>query len=196
MIHIVTGYSRTPKFLERAYESIKKLDIDYHWYIVTTGSKNHVDVSKYKNTTLITKPGHMAMHTGVSHYYDVVPDTGQWVYALDDDNLIHPNFPVVVPATNNPNCDMIAVGQLYKDKQGVIKERILNTLWDIAIQKIDNGQFLVRRRAVGGLRYWPIYRGDGYFATEMRIVTYESGRHIEVIPQIASYYNAQTELFP
>ena len=189
MIHIVTGLSRTPDFIERAYESIKTLNIEYQWYIVTTNDKAPlIDVSKYKNTTVITKPGEMPMHTGVSYYYDVIPDRGQWVYVLDDDNLMHHNFDLVVPHLQQPDCDMIAFGQ--QQENGSV--RMINSIFDIAIQKIDNGQFMVRRKAVGSLRYWPIYRGDGYFATEMRIITYEAGKSITVLPVNASYYNRQT----
>ena len=189
MIHIVTCLSRTPDFIDRAYESIKALNINYQWYIVTTADKAlSLNFSKYKNTTIIVKPGQMAMHTGVNYYYDVIPDQGQWVYVLDDDNLMHINFNLVEPHTYFPKCDMIVVGQQQENRE----IRYVDGIFNIAIQKIDNGQFLVRRKAVGPLRYWPIYRGDGYFASEIRILTYESGRDITILPVVASYYNRQT----
>ena len=189
MIHIVTCLSRTPDFIDRAYESIKALNINYQWYIVTTADKAlSLNYSKYKNTTIIVKPGHMAMHTGVNYYYDVIPDQGQWVYVLDDDNLMHINFNLVEPHTHSPKSDMIVVGQQQENRE----IRYVDGIFNIAIQKIDNGQFLVRRKAVGPLRYWPIYRGDGYFASEIRILTYESGRDITILPIAASYYNRQT----
>ena len=189
MIHIVTCLSRTPDFIDRAYESIKALNINYQWYIVTTADKAlSLNYSKYKNTTIIVKPGQMAMHTGVNYYYDVIPDQGQWVYVLDDDNLMHINFNLVEPHTYSPKCDMIVVGQQQENRE----IRYVDGIFNIAIQKIDNGQFLVRRKAVGSLRYWPIYRGDGYFASEIRILTYESGRDITILPIAASYYNRQT----
>lgn len=189
MIHIVTCLSRTPDFIDRAYESIKALNINYQWYIVTTADKAlSLNYSKYKNTTIIVKPGQMAMHTGVNYYYDVIPDQGQWVYVLDDDNLMHINFNLVEPHTHSPKCDMIVVGQQQENRE----IRYVDGIFNIAIQKIDNGQFLVRRKAVGPLRYWPIYRGDGYFASEIRILTYESGRDITILPVVASYYNRQT----
>ena len=83
---------------------------------------------------------------------------------------------------------MIVVGQQQENRE----IRYVDGIFNIAIQKIDNGQFLVRRKAVGPLRYWPIYRGDGYFASEIRILTYESGRDITILPIVASYYNRQT----
>ena len=185
MIHIVTAYTRTPEFLDRIYESIKSLNIDYHWYIVTPNSD--LDFTKYQNTTKLVKPDSMPMHTGVNYYYDVIPDTGQWVYILDDDNLIHPNFPIVNNYIHSLNCDMVVFGQQLDSTN----TRYVFNSEGINIQKIDNGQFLLRRTAVGKLRYWPIYRGDGYFATEMRIVTIENGREVMILPIIASYYNAQ-----
>jgi hypothetical protein len=192
MIHIVTAFTRTPDFLDRAYESMKRFNFDYHWYIVTTSDKRLlIDDSKYKNTTVLVKPDAMPMHTGVNYYYDIVPDRNQWVYVLDDDNLMHPNFEYVSHHTKVEECDMIVMDQHLKNNQF----RRLTNIFDITIQKIDNGQFILRRRAVGNLRYWPIYRGDGYFATEMRIVTYEAGRNIAVLPVVGCYYNAQTEIF-
>jgi hypothetical protein len=186
MIHIVTGNTRSFDYLKRAYETIKNLNIDYYWYIVTTSNKQ-INTSGFKNTTNLIKPGSMPMHTGVNYYYDVIPDKGQWVYIMDDDNMLHPNFYLIEPHTKVENCDMIVFGQQLDENNA----RYIESIFDIAIQKIDNGQFMVRRKAVGNLRYWPIYRGDGYFATEMRIVTFEAGRNTTIIPLVASYYNGQ-----
>jgi len=184
MIHIVTCWTRTPDVLDKIYQSLQTLNVEYHWFIM---SAKEVDVSKFKNTTAIDKLGNMPMHTGVNHYYDVVPDTGQWVYVLDDDNLMHNHFSCVGNYINDNSIDIIVMGQRL-DNGGV---RYIEDVNDIAPQKIDNGQFLVRRWAVDTLRYWPIYRGDGYFITEMRILTKERGRGIKLIPIEAAYYNAQ-----
>jgi hypothetical protein len=62
MIHIVTGNTRSFDYLKRAYETIKNLNIDYHWYIVTTSNKQ-INTSGFKNTTNLIKPGSMPMHT-------------------------------------------------------------------------------------------------------------------------------------
>ena len=187
MVHIVTAYTRTFDYLKRAYDTIKGLNIDYHWYIVTTREKQ-IDLTGFKNTTILIKPGNMPMHTGVNYYYDTIPDTGQWVYVLDDDNVLHFNFYLINEHIKNKNCDLIVFAQQV-NKQDV---RLINNVFDITVQKVDNGQFMVRRNAVGNLRYWPVYRGDGYFATEIRILTYECGRNITILPFIASYYNYQT----
>jgi len=189
MIHIVTAYTRTPVFLNRIYKSIEKLNIECHWYIVTT--KKDVDVTNYKNTTVLVKEDGMPMHSGVNHYYDKVEDTGQWVYALDDDNLMHENFTFVVPHTQVPGNDMLVVSQQLKN--GV---RTIENVESIAVMKIDQAQFLVRRSAVSNLRYWLVYRGDGHFAAEMRIKTLEACRGVIILYVVASYYNAQTEIFP
>jgi len=185
MIHIVTCWTRTPDVLDRIYQSLQSLTIPYHWFIVTT--KTDLDASNYQNTTKLIKPDNMPMHTGVNYYYDIIPDTGQWVYVLDDDNIVHHNFNCIGNYINDTGIDIIAVGQKLDDG-GV---RYIETPSDIAPQKIDNGQFLVRRQAVGDLRYWPIYRGDGYFITEMRILTRERSRGVKLIPVEATYYNAQ-----
>jgi hypothetical protein len=188
MIHIVTCWTRTPEVLDKIYQSLQFLqsfNTPYHWYIVTTNSD--LDIVKFKNTTKLIKPISMPMHTGVNYYYDSVPDKGQWVYVLDDDNLIHPSFSFLYNYIQNPIYDMIAVGQQLNENDN----RFILTLSDINIQKIDNGQFLLRRQAVGDLRYWPIYRGDGYFATEMKILITERNKEIGLLPIVATYYNAQ-----
>ena len=185
MIHIVTCWTRTPDVLDRIYQSLQSLTVPYHWFIVTPNTG--IDFSKYQNTTKLIKPDSMPMHTGVNYYYDVIPDTGQWVYVLDDYNLIHPNFSIVDNYIQSPDCDIVVIGQQLNETNS----RFVFTVTDINIQKIDNGQFLVRRHAVNSLRYWPIYRGDGYFATEMRILTTERGRNIAILPVTGTYYNAQ-----
>jgi len=190
MIHIVTCWTRSPEMLDRIYQSLQTITIPYHWFIVTT--RVDLDVSKYQNTTKLIKPDSMPMHTGVNYYYDIVPDTGQWVYVLDDDNIIHPNFSCVGSYIDDTTIDIIVVGQRLE----YWEIRCIENIADIAPQKIDNGQFLVRRWAVDTLRYWPIYRGDGYFITEMKILTRERGRGIKLIPVEATYYNAQHWLRP
>ena len=185
MIHVVTCWTRTPDVLDRIYQSLQSLTIPYHWFIVTP--KTDIDFSSFQNTTKLIKPDIMPMHTGVNYYYDVVPDTGQWVYVLDDDNLIHKNLSIIKTFLEDLKCDIIVLGQQLDPDS----TRVLNNAQDINIQKIDNGQFVLRRAAVGKLRYWPIYRGDGYFITEMRIVTTEKNRGIAMLPVIGTYYNAQ-----
>jgi hypothetical protein len=186
MLHIVTAYTRTADFLIRANESIKNLEWDYEWFIVTTADKL-VSIPKNIKATVLVKPGSMPMHSGPNYYYDTVKDTGQWVLILDDDNLIHPNLNYVVKHTEVSGCDMVVFGQAEPTF-----ERHVDGIFNIAVQKIDNGQFMVKRSAVGNLRYWvPEYRADGYFATEMRIRLFEGGRTITILPIVASYYNGQ-----
>ena len=186
MLHIVTAYTRTPEYLKRIGVSMSSLTIEYKWFIVTT--KDRVSsIPSDINATVLAMPASMPMHSGPNFYYDTIPDEGQWVYILDDDNLIHKNFGSVQKYMSDTECDMLVVGQADQDFI-----RYVCGIQGIAIQKIDNGQFFVRRSAVGKLRYWvPEYRADGYFATEMRILTMERKRKIVILPVVASYYNGQ-----
>ena len=84
------------------------------------------------------------------------------------------------------NSKLIIVSQLYEpDKIRIACEQ------NIIVQKIDMAQFCVKREIVNDLRFWEIYRGDGYFIMELYIRCKENGIQTQILSEIFSYYNAQ-----
>lgn len=184
IMHIVTSSTRRVDFLARCERSIGQHAKGAQWFICTTTDRVTEITELFPKASVLDVGKTMRMQDGINHYYDKISDFGQWVYTLDDDNLIHPNFKTVIDATADVGCDMICFGQQL-DANHVRHP-------EIAIQRIDAGQFVVRRGAVGDLRYWPIYRGDGYFACEIKIRAMEKRRSPMILQEVASFYNAQT----
>ena len=91
LYHIVTRFTRNDiKWLDNCYKSIVNNNINYKWYII--GTKDSIDVSKYKNTIYLRFPDEPNWKNLCNYYLDIVPDEGQWFFILDDDNLLHPKF--------------------------------------------------------------------------------------------------------
>jgi len=186
-LHIVTPCTRSQEFLYRCYESIRKLGIPYTWYIVTEESKNVVvPLDNYENTFHL-KSNLVGWKDMLNYYLNEVEDSGQWMYVLDDDNLMHENFAKLVPYMEYPQIAGMTFSQRL-DKENNVREMTPDS---IVPMKIDQGQFLLRRSDIADLRYWNIYRGDGYFIMEFKIRMTAKGRHILMVNDVASYYNAQ-----
>jgi hypothetical protein len=184
LYHIVTRFTRNDvKWLDNCYKSIINNDINYKWYII--GIDDYVDVSKYRNTIYLKFPDKPNWKNLCNYYLDVVPDEGQWFFILDDYNLLHPNFNQLDKKIQ-PNSKLIIVSQLYEpNKIRIACEQ------NIIVQKIDMAQFCIKREIINDLRFWEIYRGDGYFIMELYIRCKEYEIQTQIIPEIFSYYNAQ-----
>ena len=186
-LHIVTPCTRDQSFLDRCYESIRKLDIPYSWFIVTEESKNvGLSLDNYENTFHL-KSNLVGWKDMLNYYLNEVEDSDQWVYVLDDDNLMHENFTKLTPYMEYPQIAGITFSQRL-DKENNIREMNPES---IAPMKIDQAQFILRRSDIADLRYWNIYRGDGYFILEFKIRMGFKQRQMLVTNQVACNYNAQ-----
>jgi hypothetical protein len=184
LYHIVTRFTRdNEKWLDRCYESILKSNLNYKWYIV--GPNLPSNMTKYKNSNFLHFTQKPNWKNLCNFYFDTVKDEGQWVYILDDDNLMHYNFHLADKKIEHET-ELIIVSQEYEPN----KIRIANEN-NITVQKIDMAQFCVKRSAVGDLRFWEIYRGDGYFIMELYIRCKEYGKKVQIMHEVFSYYNAQ-----
>lgn len=105
-----------------------------------------------------------------------------FVYFLDDDNIIHPNFwNIFTKATLDKfytfNCMVLVNGKsLYGDK--------------CKVGTIDTSQFLVPRKIIGNTIWQNVYTADGLFIEE--IYKNHSDKHCYV-NEIAAYYNYITK---
>ncbi len=88
-------------------------------------------------------------------------DDEQWIYNLDDDNILHPGF-INFFLTDNEldNYDVALFAQILAD--GTLR---LNANTDsIKVNHVDTAMCLFRKKALrDGLRYVESYCGDGYF---------------------------------
>jgi len=187
LYHIVTRFTRNEdwsiRWLDNCYNSIIKTNINFKWYII--GVPKFWHTNKYINTTYINFPHKPNWKNMCNYYLDLIPDEGQWVYILDDDNQMHPDFGKIDEKIET-DTKLITISQQYeKNKYRIASED------DIMVQKIDMAQFCIKREIIGDLRFWEIYRGDGYFIMEQIIRCKEYGHKYQVFTDIMSYYNAQ-----
>jgi len=188
-LHIVTPCTRDQSFLDRCYESIRKLDIPYSWFIVTDKEtyEHELDIGKYENTTHLESTLPKLWNSLLNYYLEAVPVEDQWMVVLDDDNLMHEGFKTIVPYLNYQNVSCITYAQKV-DADGNIREMTPDCFYP---KRIDQAQFIIRRSDIADLRYWNIYRGDGYFILEFKIRMEFKQRQILVTNQVACNYNAQ-----
>jgi len=84
-----------------------------------------------------------------------------WLYFLDDDNLVHPDFFKVADEiiSNNNKLKCIFFSQV-KNEKGEIRGVEPN---HVRVNFIDQAQFLIERSLIGELRYEQKYEADGIF---------------------------------
>ncbi len=191
-LHIVTPCTRDRGFLERCYASIRALEIPYSWFIVThqpSYVQQHglLDVQGFEHTQALLYEGENRWNSLLNWYLDSVAIGDQWVVVLDDDNLMHPAFSRMLPFLEIEGVAGLVFSQQI-DAAGSVRRALPGCIYPT---KVDQAQFIVRRSAIGGLRYWNIYRGDGYFLLEFRIRMDIERRQVLLIDQVACNYNAQ-----
>ncbi|HRY32088.1 MAG TPA: hypothetical protein P5531_03875 [Bacteroidales bacterium] len=105
-----------------------------------------------------------------------------WVYCLDDDNLMHPDFYKVWEAYRGMNnIRGMIFGQELPD--GGFR---INTPDNIKVCHIDQAQYCLHTDLIGSKRYIQKYEADGHFIEELYR---ENPGSFVILPQIASYYN-------
>lgn len=194
-IDIVTPFgSGNFEWLVKIYESLQPIPIDWTWYIVAD-SKTSARVDsrwfedKFKNTYLASL--HKSIESGwgknqINYYLRNSDSTNRdkWVYVVDDDTIVHPNFYEFDFAREE---GFVIFSQDISGSQYGGESRIVSDpVRDCAPFGIDQGQMIHKRSFIGDLLYWPIYRGDGYFALESRI---RANNNVGIDPEVRSYYN-------
>ena len=194
-IDIVTPFgSGKLEWLNEIYKSLQPIPIDWTWYIVSDSkTSNRVDPEwfqdEFKNTYLAFLHESVESGWGKNQINYYLRNTNQgsgdrWVYVVDDDTIIHPNF---YDFDFSREEDFVIFSQDIGGSQYDGESRIVSDpVQDCAPFAIDQGQMIHKRSFIGDLQYWPIYRGDGYFALESRI---RANNNVGVDPEIRSYYN-------
>jgi hypothetical protein len=195
ILHIVTPCTRKQEYLDRCYQSIIQLDCNWKWYIIINKNvyKHDLDISKYNNTKLLIQERENKWNSLINHYLDNVNEPNSFVFFLDDDNLIHPNFNKAYDEliTNSAEVNSLVLTQegKFDDGRYFTREALSE---NIMVEKIDQGQVVFKRSIIGDLRYWEnIYRGDGYFIMEYFIRDGKNKGKVILFQYIGCYYNAQ-----
>ncbi|NEU10431.1 class I SAM-dependent methyltransferase [Flavihumibacter sp. R14] len=198
LLNIITPLSRIAN-LQSLYDNIsyyaKGVKIVW-WVILDRSLKQHyknisLNESKCLKIKLLMSPyancpGGHAHRNFILDLLDNNPD--QWVYNLDDDNILHPEF--VSFFANDKELDdhdVALVAQLHSD--GTL--RLEADADNIKVYHIDTAMCLFKMKALnGGLRFVENYCGDGYFIESLH-QNINNKFYIHNIP--LSYYNYLTD---
>lgn len=89
------------------------------------------------------------------------PNDNDWIYVLDDDNVIHPNWWNTIQNHLNSQSAIITWGQVWANE-----EPRTEPTHEPKIAKIDTSQYMVRWSVAKDLRFEHIYEADGIYAEE------------------------------
>jgi len=117
--------------------------------------------------------GHAQMNLALDHY--VKPG---WVYRLDDDNLMHPDFIDVFLSYAKRGYYGMAFGQI-RAKDGYVAPDL---------KHIDSGQFVLHTTLIGETRWGLHYTADGEFFREVYAKNLGDSRWI-VTEKACTYHN-------
>ena len=178
-INIITPCSRQDN-LDIIVKSIN-FDLINKWYIVYDTSKNRSYTKKFVDNPKIEEhfcSDNCAVGNSQRNFgLDLVKDG--FVYFLDDDNIIHPEFWNIIPTLD--------INYYYTfDQQRLYEGRILYGN-RIKINYIDTAQYIIPKHLIKNLR-WDIYKyeADGIFIIMINNLYPKKHKYIS---KIASYYN-------
>ena len=119
-----------------------------------------------ENTTLHFRKGD---GWGLSQLNDIIKSVDGWIYHLDDDNLLHPNFYKSIESNYKKNPDTLAfifsqwVGGIDFSGLEVREAKHEN----VAVSKIDLAQWLIHSDLHENQEYGSGYVADGEFITQL-----------------------------
>lgn len=175
MIHIITPCSR-PENLSLMKDSVPS---ECNWIIVYDNSVQ--EKPEISNATILHSP--YTGYAGNPNRNYALDNTEfsdtDWIYILDDDNIIHPEWYNTVKDLNEDHLNMIAWGQVWKN--GDVR---LHPTASPTVGNIDTSCYMVRGRVMKTLRYEMIYEADGVMARE----AYNRGGFM-LLNQYVGYYN-------
>ena len=107
------------------------------------------------------------------------PSDNDWVYILDDDNVIHPDWWNNIQSHLNTDASIITWGQVWANNE----PRTAPTDTP-KIATIDTSQYMVRWDVAKNLRFEPTYEADGIYAEEASKLGL-----VKKLDQYLGYYN-------
>ena len=174
MIHIITPCSR-PENLEYLRESIPA---ECKWLVMLDYSTRKSNIPKGINVIRSNFGGAWGapLRNAAIDYLQISASHNDYVYFLDDDNIIHPDWYQVVKDCNE---DFVNWAQVYRNG-----EPRLRATESPRVGNIDTASFMVKIGTVGKSRFQMLYEADGLFAQAI----YKNGT-TRVINEYLCYYN-------
>lgn len=192
MINIITPCCR-PKNLAKIYDSIN-FDLINTWFIIYDTTKNRKYQKQFKDHPKIIEvecsdksiSGNAQRNLGLKLVKD------GFIYFLDDDNIIHPNFWYIVLELDINylyTFDQLRVEDGNEEPWELFKNEKGKILYGdtVALRKIDIAQYIVHTSMIRDTKFdLDIYWADGVFIEN--IYKRFSNNHT-YISEIAAYYN-------
>jgi glycosyltransferase involved in cell wall biosynthesis len=107
------------------------------------------------------------------------PSDNDWIYILDDDNIIHPNWWSHIQQHLSSNAAVITWGQVWANEEPRTEPTDVPK-----IATIDTSQYMVKWSVAKNLRFEHIYEADGIYAEEAA----KQGSVLK-LDQYLGYYN-------
>jgi glycosyltransferase involved in cell wall biosynthesis len=193
-INILTRCSR-PENLHLLEKSIVNEDINVKWKIAFDTSRvSNIDTqvferySKYSLNFWKGEPGDMG-HAFINKFIDEIPDD-EWIYILDDDNLLHPEFytEILELIKNNPEKSGFIFSQFIGGKDFTKQEVREAKEENVKVQHIDMAQFFLKKSLISDKRLVSgTYVADGIFIEEL---FNENKDKFLIYDKILCYYNS------
>ena len=180
-ITIITPCSRIQN-LPMLYESIK-FDKIHKWIIVydtTVNSYCHSFIHSEQIIEVECKSSLNGVVGNTQRNYGLsLVDDDNFIYFLDDDNIIHPNFWKIVEELEK---DTIHTFNQYRDKHGHI---LLGNR--IEMNYIDTAMYIIHKNMIGDIKWQEdLYQADGKFISDV----YVTGRYKhKYFQKYYCYYN-------
>jgi hypothetical protein len=177
MIHIITPCTR-PENLSAMQQSIPP---ECTWTIVLDASVTEMPEGGELKATVYRSPstghfGNSNRNFALDHMYF---DDLDWIYILDDDNIVHPDWYARVSTLNDADLNMVSWGQVWQNNnvrlQPTQNPKVGNT---------DTSCYMVRGRIMQKLRYELEYVADGILAERVA----QQGGHLCLYENLG-YYN-------
>lgn len=193
-LSIITPFSRKVEYLNTINDHLGKLSLitPIEWFIIYQHDlENEIEEwniksSKYENLIIKTVKG----KTDVSYYgnsyrnqgIELVEDSwNNWVYFIDDDNTIHPNFGDITPLFEVLEENVLFFGQINPDQT----IRLIPT--EIKVGNIDTAMFVTRAKTLKKYTWKEEhYTADGILAEELY-----ANEKCKIIYTPYSFYNYQ-----
>ncbi len=177
MIHIITPCTR-PDNLQVIQKSIP---IECTWHVVLDSSVQGFDRNAGLRAVVYQSPytGHAGNPNRNYALDSIVFEDLDWIYVLDDDNIIHPRWYESVSRIYQNELNMISWGQIWKN--GSVR---LAPTESPRVGTTDTSCYMVRGRVMRTLRYELDYVADGILAEKVAAM----GNHL-CITDYLGYYN-------
>jgi hypothetical protein len=182
MIHVITPCTR-PTNLVALRQSIPD---ECTWTIVLDESVARHSVLDLPSLPDLKATVYLSPHTGYSGNPNrnfaldrMQFDELDWIYILDDDNIIHPEWYGRVKDLHDPVLNMVGWGQVWKNGT----PRLAPTQQP-RVGHVDSASYMVRGRVMKNLRYSMEYVADGLLAEEV----FTMGGYL-CLNEYLAYYN-------